>query len=420
MKTLRPILALVALASLAVYVLACRSSFSPDGSKILMPAAGGEFDLGHLLMYDRTTTKWTHLLSVAQPHRGDTVPVPTAIWTADGKEVIASWAAESKIAVSVLPVGRPGPTRFYQFDISTEGDDADKNGTCLIEPPVLQGRNLLFGGQVFTVLNLDSGDITRQELPVSEGTNNANTGIWLFGQGKEISYLMGSSEEAMEAGLLDCSDLAHLRPVPGVKLDPNKEDGSPFIALSAPDGRLALTGGDEDNQSLLIYRQSKLERTFPFGTATNNGTMLGNLIWAPDGKTLYAAGFRSLEPGLFAKAVHASYKALRSLGFRPTEPRPFDLQVLVCEIPLDGRPVRETPLFRMASSGDETFRMFYQIALSPDGRTLAVGDGFAEKHQESRKPNLALSLMDLTTESRRVSRIPIPSDIAKAAGLLPK
>lgn len=419
MKTLRPILALVALASLAVYVLACRSSFSPDGSKILMPAAGGEFEQGHLLMYDRPTAKWTHLLSVAMPDCGGDVPIPTAIWTADGKEVIASWAAEGKIAVSLLPVGRPGPTRFYQFDIRPEGADAGEGSNGLIEPPVLRGRHLLFGGQVFTVLNLDSGEVTRQELPVSEGTNNANRGIWLFGQGKEISYLMGS-DDAAEAGRLDVSDLAHLRLVPSVKLDPKKEDGNPFIAVSAPDGRLALTGGDEDNQSLLIYRQSRLERTFPFGTATNNGTMLGNLIWAPDGKTLYATGFRSLEPGLFAKAVHASYEALRSLGFRPTEPRPFDLQVLVCEIPLDGRPVRETPLFRMASSRDKTFRMFYQIALSPDGRTLAVGDGYAGNHQESRKPNLALYLVDLTAESRPVSRIPISHDIAKAAGLLPK
>jgi hypothetical protein len=419
MKTLRPILALVALASLVVCILACRSSFSPDGSKILMPAAGGEFEQGHLLMYDRPTAKWTHLLSVASPHRGDDVPIPTAIWTADGKEVIASWAADSRIVVSVLPVGRPSPTRFYQFDISTEGEDADKKGTCLIEPPVLRGRHLLFGGQVLTVLNLDSGEINRQELPVSEGTNNANRGIWLFGQGKEICYLMGSDDEA-EAGRLDVSDLAHLRLVPSVKLDPKKEDGNPFVAVSAPDGRLALTGGDEDNQSLLIYRQSKLERTFPFGAATNNGTMLGNHIWSLDGKTLYAAGFRSLEPGPFAKAVHASYEALRSLGFRPSEPRPFDLQVLVCEIPLDGRPVRETPLFRMASSRNETYRMLYQIALSPDGRTLAVGDGYAWAHTESRKPNLALYLMDLSAESRPVSRIPIPSDIAKAAGLLPK
>ncbi len=420
MKSLRPTLALVALASLAIYVLACRSSFSPDGSKILMPAAGGEFEQGHLLMYDRPTAQWTHLLSVAKSHNGHTVPIPTAIWTADGKEVIASWAVESKIVVSVLPVGGTGPTRFYQFDITTKDEDANEADNCLIEPPVLQGRHLLFGGQTLTVLNLDSGEINRQELPVSEGTNTAKKGIYLFGQGKVISYLMGSSEEEMEAGLLDFSDLAHLRPMPRVQLAPKKVDGNPFVAVSAPDGRLALTGGSEDNQSLLIYRQSQLERTFPFGAATNNGTMLGNLIWSLDGKTLYAAGFRSLEPGPFAKAVHASYEALRSLGFNPTEPRPFDLQVLVCEIPLDGRPVRETPLFRMASSRDKMFQMFYQIALSPDGRTIAVGDGFAGNHQESRKPNLALYLVDLSAESRPVSRIPIPPDISKAAGLLPK
>ena len=418
MKSLGRKLALVALASLAIYVLACRSSFSPDGSKILVTAAGGAYEQGHLLMYDRKAAKWTPLLSVGKSHGGDSVPIPTALWSADGKEVIATWALDQhKAMVSVLPVGGTGPTRF--LEVIAGGEESEDVPIITIVPPVLRDHYLLFGGESLTVLDLKSGAVDRQELPGNDTTNSAKKAIWLVDQGKEVGYLMGSGE-TVEAGRLDLADLAHLRPVPRFQLNVPKKDGNPFLAVSESGTRLALTSGDDDNQSLLIYRQSQLERSFPFGAATNQGIVLGNLVWSPDGKTLYAAGFKSLQPGPLANALHAGYQALRAVGFNPTEPRPLDFQMFVCEIPLDGRPIRETPLFRMASAHNEGFRVCYQIALSPDGKTIAAADGFAENHRESRRPNLALYLLDLSGSRRSVSRIPIPRALADSVGLLPE
>ena len=177
MKSLRHPLALLALASLAIYVLACRSSFSPDGSKILVTAVGGPYQQGHLLVYDRKAATWTPLLTVGKPHGGDSVPIPVALWSADGKEVVATWASDKhKLLVSVLPVGGVGPTRLFEVD---EGE-ADSDGVLMSTavPPVLHDRCLLFGGESITVLNLATGELNRQVLPGNEVTNAPKKAIY--------------------------------------------------------------------------------------------------------------------------------------------------------------------------------------------------------------------------------------------------
>lgn len=414
MKTLRRILAIIALGSLAVYVLACRSSFSPDGTKIVIPAAGGKGEQGHLLMYDRQAESWSHLLTVSKSSGGkDVVPIPSSIWTQDGKSVIATWFSEEKlISVSVLPVGGAGPTRIFTLPL---GGDDDEEGGMMVEPPVLSGSNLLFGGAAIRVLNLDTGEHDKQQIPGAGDTNAPKKAIYFSSHGKQVCYLMGA-DDMVEAGRLNVSNIENIRLEPQLKLTLKKEDGNPFMAVSETGDRIAITGGDEHDQTLLIYRNSQLERSFPFGADTNKGTVLGNLIWSKDGRTIYAAGFRSLAASPFTKAVHATYETIRKLGFNPREPQPLDFQVMVCEIPLDGSAIRETPLFRMASKGDETYRLFYQISLSPDGRTIALSDGLATE----RNRNLAVYFLDVSGEKRLPKRIPFPAEIIKSANLAPE
>lgn len=414
MKTLRTVLALIALGSLAVYVLACRSSFSPDGTKIVISAGGGRGEQGHLLMYDRQADAWSHLLTVSKSSGGkDVVPIPSSIWTQDGKSVIATWFGEEKlISVSVLPVGGAGPTRIFTLPL---GDEDDEESGMMVEPPVLSGSNLLFGGAAIRVLNLHTGEHEKQTLPGAVDTNSPKKAIYFSSHGKQVCYLMGS-DVMVEAGRLNVSNIENIRLEPQLKVTLKKEDGNPFIAVSEAGDRIAMTGGDDLDQNLLIYRNSQLERSFPFGADTNKGTVLGNLIWSKDGRTIYAAGFRSLAASPFAKAVHATYETIRKLGFNPREPQPLDLQVLVCEIPLVGSAIRETPLFRMASKGDESCRLFYQISLSPDGRTIAVSDGLVT--ERNRQP--ALYLLDVSGEKRLPKRIPFPPAIIKSANLAPE
>ena len=409
-------LALLGIASLAIYVLACQPGFSPDGSKILVTAAGGTNGQGQVLVYDRKASKWTPLLTVAKSLGGNGTPIPTAIWSADGKEVIAAWASdEHRVMVSVLPVGGVGPTRLFQVDHLDEALPALMVPPALMVRPGLPAPYLLFGGGSITALNLESGVTDQQKLAGNDTTNAPKKAIYLVGQGAEVFYLLGG-DGTIEAGRLD---LESLRPSPLLELKTAKEDANPFLAVSKTGSRMALTRGDADNQGLLIYRQFQLERTLPFG-ATNNGIILGNLVWSLDGKTLYAAGFRPLKPGPIAKARHAGYEALRAVGLKPTEPKTLDLQVSVCEIPLAGKPFRETPLFRIASAHDETFLMLYQIALSPDGKTIAASAGLSEDDQGTRERDRALYLLDLSRAGRPVSRIPIPRATVVPAGVFSK
>jgi len=411
MKSRDRMLAFIGLASLAIYVLACRPAFSPDGSKILVTASGGTNKQGHVLVYDRKAAKWTPLLTVAQSPGGNGALVPSALWSADGKEVIAAWASDDdRVMVSVLPVGGVGPTRLFQVDHPAL--PALMVPPALIVRPGLPAPYLLFGGESITALNLESGEADQQKLAGNDATNAPKKTIYLVGQGKEVFYLLGG-DKMLEAGRLD---LESLRPSPLLQLQTTNEDANPFLAVSKTSSRLALTRGDADNQSLLIYRRFQLERTLPFG-ATNNGIILGNLVWSVDGKTLYAAGFRPLKPGPITKAIHAGYSALRAAGFKPTEPTTFDLQLSVCEIPLDGKPFRETPLFRIASAHDETFLMLYQIALSPDGKTIAASAGLSADDQGTRERDRALYLLDLSRARRPVSRIAIPRATVVPAGL---
>lgn len=391
-------LSLIGIAALVAYVLACRPAFSPDGSKILVTVAGGTNEQGQVVVYDRKAEKWTSLLTISKSLGGDGTPIPTALWSADGKEVVAVWASgDETILVSVLPVGGSGPTRLFQVD------GLEEAYASVMVPPVLQGRRLLLGGDSITVLDLESGAMERRELGGEGVTNASGRAIYLAGQGKEVGYLLGT-DETVEVGRMD---MKSLRLEPGLQLPAGKEDGNPFFALSRTGSRLALTLGDADNQRLVIYRRLQRELTIPFGV-TNNGVVLGNLIWSADGQQIYAAGFRPLKPGPIAKAMHAGYEALRAAGFRPAEPRTLNLQVSVFEIPLDGAPLRETRLFRIATSNDETFRMFYQIALSPDGKTVAASAGLGWEDQATREGDRALYLLDLSRAGRPVKKIQIP------------
>lgn len=107
-------LALIALAALTIYVLACRPSFSPDGSKVLFPCIDPETKSASVVLYDRTTKKSEHVFALPGAGGSKDAPVLSAQWMPDGKQAIVIWHAEESksFQVVVLPLGSRNPTRF--------------------------------------------------------------------------------------------------------------------------------------------------------------------------------------------------------------------------------------------------------------------------------------------------------------------
>lgn len=403
-----PLLALLALTLLAAYVLACRPAFSPDGSKILLSTAGEAEHSSDLFIFDRKASQWSRLLTVAQT-QGDTAII-SANWSARGTQVVAAWASDKdQLQVAVLPIGRPGATRV--FTIASVEDPL----LSLVGPPVLHRHFAIVGGHDLTILNLHTGEVSRQPVLTRQDTNAPTPSIQLINQGGGVYYQMEAGSR-LSAGRVDLADPKHprLQPILEAPLGAKtgKNEGGGMIAFSRVGTRFALIQGDVDDQQLEIYRDAQLEHSIKFG-AIHAGTILGNLAWSADGKTLYATGFKPLTPGPIAKALHVGHEALHKVGIPTKETPPLDMEVVLCEIPLGSSRWRETPLYRISKVRNDAFLFCHQIALSPDGDVIASSTGITDDPQVER----ALYLVDLRRENRPIKkwRLPKAAELDRAS-----
>jgi hypothetical protein len=69
--------------------------------------------------------------------------------------------------------------------------------------------------------------------------------------------------------------------------------------------------------------------------------------------------------------------------------------------------MRETPLFQLSGSLNDSVACLLQIALSPDGKTIAASSALCEEEEH------ALYLVDITSSKRKVTKIPIPGPPAR-------
>jgi hypothetical protein len=147
----------------------------------------------------------------------------------------------------------------------------------------------------------------------------------------------------------------------------------PHLAPEPRGTRIALKAGTSQGDVIVVldrtgFRQMLRTRPEPAGC------MIGNLQWAPGGKLLYAVDL------------------MRAAGSDT-------VQYSLGEVPLEGGPARLDPIVRSkgdsSSEGDD---MFYQIALSPDGKRIATVAPYGG----------ALYLIDLRSPQRRTIRIPMP------------
>ncbi len=383
MKTRDAALTLFGLLCLAAYILACRPAFSPDGSRILFSTWDKETQRSSVVLFDRRT------------QRPETILVskglfPSAQWTADGKEAILAWAEEGKtdqtlVQVMILPLGRGNPTQILVFALPAE---KDLGTTLAYFPPPVEGGNLFLGGETLVYrLNLETGEIKKEDY------GQVWKGFLLTGQSNQVYYLAGLKGDAgdFEIGRIDRDSLAK---APILRIE-KKDVGeiSPFLSISRDGSRIAIVSKKPPEpqqgnlERVLIFRGSRLETTIPVGSE-RDPIALGNTEWSSDGATTYAAFFKRRE-------------AER------------DCLVGVLELPVSGAGLREIPLLHLNSQGacsrtadtlETVLDPAFQIALSPDGKTIAATSANLDSVKEEDR---ALYLVDLATPDRKVTKIPI-------------
>jgi dipeptidyl aminopeptidase/acylaminoacyl peptidase len=255
-------------------------------------------------------------------------------------------------------------------------------GTLMRPLPVLGKYQFIPDKEFLLRLDLDTGEI----LAAPDKKE-----YMLFGQGSQLYYLAasdiadkpGSSErkaESMEIGKLNPATLAA---TPLLKLNAEEQYGelTGFGAAARDGSRLALTTELSKAPKVLLFGNNKLEKTLTLAKE-DSGLTVGNVEWSSDGKALYVAYARKQENA------------------------PCRYGVL--EAPVDGGSVREIPLFSGDSS--DNWLVAFQIAISPNGRTLAGSSTCFENNNDIESKDRALYLVDLGSAARTVTRVPVPLD----------
>lgn len=387
-------LGILGLLGVLLYVLSCRPAWSPDSSKVLFRYCNPETDETGVALYDRNTGAVRSIFSRQLGDEKCTEGSPSAAWSDDGSRAIIVWGetrekkrknpstrkmeiVKTTVArVEIFPVegaGKKSHFKLRRFQLS----DA-----VSMVPLAESGGNLyLTGTDKAKVLQLDlkSG---KQKVRMLEGDSEPI----LYSHDGHITYGRDSAENSDDAelGELDTTDLSLHSGFVLKKKSLEAQGVSNFTGLIAfePHGsRLAMPAVGEDKKArILMCNRRGLEQVLKPEFA-DPASRLGNLEWSGDDNTLYA------------------------MVVIPTEKKGM-VQYSLGEIPLDGGPVRLTPIVRANISSDDALLPF-QISISPDGSTIAASTAHFDK-DDIEPSNRGLFLVDLSDPGRKVTRIQYP------------
>jgi hypothetical protein len=367
-------LTVIGLAAVLLYILAC-ASFSPDDSKVLFPSNDPKTGGTVLAVYDRGAHT-TRALLAFPPTSGDNNDgyMIRPAWTPDGSHVVALWGdTDKELRITVLPISGKGPTRM----LVVKHLEGDMPSAMLVAPPIV-GSQLFMG---------ENGQIRRVDLQSGvELVKKIEGELLLVGQADRIYYGRELPEKGKEArtevGLVDANTLA-LTPL----FETTETAGdAPFFAVSRDGARVAIAGGKDDEQQILVFEGNQLRNSIPIGGKTDE-MRLGFFQWSHDGATLYGV-FRT-------KVAETEY------------------QLGVLEIPASGGAARRIPLFRVTGKEDSDMSTL-QVDVSHDGKTIAAASTYLQtssgaKAQRRLKPeDLALYFIDLSRPDRKITKVPIP------------
>jgi hypothetical protein len=383
-KSLRSIFATVAVVSLVIYALACRSAVSPDGRHVLVPLLIDEAKDKEIavLLVDRHSGEFRRLLSLPHSDNG----FISVAWAPDSRAALVLTPAGQKDTLELieLPVDDRGPTRVFHLSIA--GTKGDAGIIPFVIPPVALGKKVIISG---ANLLLDRVTGESRELPFPPKTavvfSLSGDTVFYMARDQEDDDAKEKEKDApnfMEVGSLNPSDFA---PRQAARFPLPAETKTGFFFAPAPDGRsFAFALGTEDTGpiDLAIHDGSNLRRS-PI-TVDGQPLRLGNLQWSRSGGTIFAAGFRAL-PAPAGKDK--------------------EFQLGVCEISVPDFKARFTPVAVTAEKDEAMF--VNQIDLAPDETYAVISAAYIKQQTDAAEPNHGLFIVDLRGSARKVTRVPL-------------
>lgn len=372
-------LAVLALASLAVYLLAC-ASFSPDDSKLAFPAFDprtGDLGVG---VYDRQTRRLEHVFSfsiITRPHEPRYEARMLRPQWVDNQRLIVSWPpggnSDDGLNVVTLPIGGKGVMRQWTIE------DVHQGSEKLSTPLALAGEHLLVPVRSNLICRLDL-DTGRAQSKVVRGDELR---LYPAGSSDFVFYVAANASQSNHSdfGKLDASTFAQTKLF---EVDGGELDMDAPIAFGRDGRQVAFLRKEQGAFSLRLLAVGQPPRTIPLATQKKE-TFLGSLALSPKGDVAYVS---------FAERMKTETNC--SLGFM--------------EIPLDGRPAQRTALFTRQGKTDEDMVRYLQLGLSHDGRLLAVSSTYlsVDDDEPSRQANeCGLFLADLTQKPPRITKVPL-------------
>jgi len=395
------ILTLTGILGLVLFILACRPSWSPDSQKVLYSYWDDASKKAAVAVFDRKT-RTSHIIFEWWDELGSSSRISAAQWTKDGERAIVTIYEEKGVQLLSLPMSIPGAAQAYTLKKMDE--------TFMLPYPEANKNLFLAGGEMIIKVNLENGAIFRKEA-------EDDLNVLLYDAGNQVLYLRriekqapkpettksseGKSEkpaaqtkepdkpletvEAYEFGELDQKDLS-LHPRAIVKAEELKAKGigdlSGLADANATGSKLATTDEKEGNRwGVVVIGADGVEQSLK-ADANDKPHKLGNPQWSRDEKTIYVTALID-DPG--------------------TKKSEF----AVLEVATDGRNVRKDRIEERASEDfDSDYLPNAQIALSPDGKCIAVTNGHLEKVRPERR---GLFLLDLSKPERPVKFYPAPA-----------
>jgi hypothetical protein len=375
MKTnsaLKSWLALVALISLTVYILACGTSFSPDDSKVLYTTVDPKSGVTAIAMYDRgsgTSRTVFEPMLVSGERSDEKAMILRPQWLPDGRSVVAAFVpgGENGLVLAVCPLDGDKPVRLILIP-----EIAESLKKLQVSLPLADHFLFLGGADEIVRIDVETGD--RRVVP-------GLPDIRFFGIQKRDAIVYtataDSPESLVDIGVMNPATFSR-KPLFRIPEDDLKEDAC--FTLAGDGSKLAITCRDTNDAYVCrILQKDANDRRLSAGL-TNETFMLGNGMFSPDGKVLYFAYASKLE-----SETNTTYG--------------------VVELPVDGRAPRRTPLVQCAR---EDGLGFFQASLSNDGKTIAVASTYLSADNSISAPDCALFLVDLVSPERKITRVPVP------------